>query len=115
MSLGVRKWIVIVVIAAIFLSGNIMLITNWLIDTGLCDWARFIRKEFLTGTAIAIIVTLLILLENRQTRIRRIGLIRRCPVCDQALLDGGAYCSELLSNVVDEELFEVRLMEGFGV
>jgi hypothetical protein len=25
------------------------------------------------------------------------------------------YTMELLSNVVDEKLFEVRLMEGFGV
>lgn len=99
MSLGVRKWIIVIAIAVVFLSGNIVLITNWLIDTGVCDWARFIRKEFLTGTAIAIIVALLILLENRQARTRRIGLIRRCPVCDQALSDNGAYCSSCGSRL----------------
>jgi hypothetical protein len=88
-----------VAIAVVFLLGNIVLITNWLIDTGVSDWARFIRKEFLSGTAIAIIVALLILLENRPVRTRRIGLIRRCPVCDQALLDDGAYCSSCGSKL----------------
>ena len=99
MSLGVRKWVIVMAIAVVFLLGNIVLITNWLIDTGVCDWARFIRKEFLTGTAIAVIVALLILLENRQTRTRRIGLIRRCPVCDRALPDNAAYCSSCGSKL----------------
>ena len=93
MSLGVRKWIIVIVISCVFLLGNILLVTSWLVDTGVCDWAKFIRREFLTGTAIAIILTLLILLDNRRAHTGRFGLIRRCPVCNKSLSDNGAYCS----------------------
>ena len=50
MSLGVCKWIIVVLVLSVFLLGNILLIANWLIDTGVCDWAHFVRREFLTGT-----------------------------------------------------------------
>ena len=101
MSLGIRKWIIVIVVSLVFLLGNILLVTNWLIDAGVCDWARFIRREFLTGTAIAIIVTLLILLvnPNRQTSTSQVGLIRRCPVCDKTLFGGRAYCSSCGSKL----------------
>ena len=45
MSLGVRKWIIVVLVLSVFLLGNILLIANWLIDTGVCDWAHFVRTR----------------------------------------------------------------------
>lgn len=81
MSLGIRKWIVIALLLSVFLMANVMVVTNWLIDTGVCDWARFVRREFLTGTTITVIITLLILLVG--PRKRRIGFSKSCPVCDK--------------------------------
>ena len=63
MSLTIRKIIVIGVIGAIFLAGNVLLIANWL------------RENFLTGTAITVIIALLILLVNPAKN--RIGIGRR--------------------------------------
>jgi membrane-bound acyltransferase YfiQ involved in biofilm formation len=101
MSLGVRKWIIIAMLASIFLLANILVVANWLVDTGVCNWARFVRTEFLTGTAITIIISLLILLVNpkRQTNNSGARLIRRCPVCDKALFSSGIYCSDCGSKI----------------
>ena len=49
-------------IGAILLIGNILFVANWLADKGVVDWAKNIRTEYLTGTAITIIAVLLILL-----------------------------------------------------
>lgn len=101
MSLGVRKWIIVVLVLSVFLLGNILLIANWLIDTGVCDGARFIRREFLTGTAITIIITLLILFVNPKQQANRshAGIVKRCPVCDKTVLGSAAYCSSCGSKV----------------
>lgn len=51
------------------------------------DFARSVRQDYLTGTAIAIIVVLLVLLV--EPTIGRARLARRCPVCDHAVkVDG---------------------------
>lgn len=94
MSLGVRKWIIIVLLLSVFFLANILVVANWLIDTGVCDWARFVRTDFLTGTAITIIITLLILLVSpkQQAKSGWTGFIRHCPVCDKSLFSGGSYC-----------------------
>ncbi len=55
-----------------------------------------IRKEFLTGTAITIIIALLFLLAK--PRGEGGSLFRHCPVCDHRLLRG-KYCSECGSKV----------------
>ena len=101
MSLGVRKWIIIVLVLSVFFLGNILLIANWLTDKGVCDWAHFVRREFLTGTAVTIIITLLILLvsPNRQTNSARARLIKHCPVCDKTLFSSGSYCSSCGSKL----------------
>ena len=62
MTLGIRKLIVVSLVGAVLLLGNFILVANWLQEKGVIDWAQCIRKEFLTGTAITIIVVLLILL-----------------------------------------------------
>ena len=97
MSLTIRKVIVLGLIGSILLLGNILLVANWLAEHGLADWARGIRSEYLTGTAITIIVVLLILLVSPAAKAGR--LIRRCPVCDHALLSRGNYCGECGSKV----------------
>jgi len=95
LSLGIRKILVLSLIGGIFLLGNVWLVVNWLDEKGVIDGARYVRKEYLTGTAITIIVALLILLvkPGRET-VSRFGLLRRCPVCDHRLLGRTQYCSE---------------------
>ena len=92
MSLTIRKIIVLGLIGSVLLIGNVLFVANWLADKGVVDWAKNIRTEYLTGTAITIIAVLLILLVNPKVRTR--GLVRRCPVCDHVLLTRGTYCSE---------------------
>ena len=97
MTLGIRKLIVLSLVAGLFLMANFVLVANWLQDKGVIDWARYIHKEYLTGTAITIIVVLLILLVAPRSEARR--LFRQCPVCDHTLLGSGRYCSDCGSHV----------------
>ncbi len=100
MTRGIRKTIVLVLVAAIFLLANMWLVMNWLQEKGVIDTAKYVRKEFLTGTAITIIVALLILLvKPAREAAGRSGWIRRCPVCDHRLLGRGSYCGECGSKV----------------
>jgi len=92
MTLTIRKIIVLGLIGSILLIGNILFVANWLSEKGVTDWAKNIRAEYLTGTAITIIAVLLILLVS--PRAKTGGLVRRCPVCDHVLLSRGSYCSE---------------------
>ena len=97
MSLTIRKAIVLGLIGAILLLGNILFVANWLADKGVVAWARNLRSEYLTGTAITVIAVLLILLVS--PRAKSAGLVRRCPVCDHVLVGRGGYCSECGSKV----------------
>ncbi len=97
MTLGIRKLIVLSLVAALFLVANVMFVTNWLAEKGVIDWARYVHKEYLTGTAITIIVVLLILLVSPRSGGR--GFVRRCNVCDHAVLGRGGYCGECGSKV----------------
>jgi len=97
MSLAVRKVIVLGLIGSILLLGNVLLVANWLAERGVVDWARHVRAEYVTGTAVTIIVVLLILLVSPRAKTGR--LIRRCPVCDHVLVSRGSYCSECGSKV----------------
>jgi hypothetical protein len=79
--------------------GNILIVANWIAETGIAEKAGWLRKEFLTGTAIAVIVTLLILLVNPKNSSRAVGFLRRCPVCDKRLIGNPSYCGECGSKV----------------
>ena len=92
MTLGIRKLVVLVLAGAVFLLANVWLVVNWLEKAGAVDFAKHVRKEYLTGTAITIIAALLILLVG--PRSKGAGLVRRCPVCDHRLFGRGTYCSE---------------------
>jgi hypothetical protein len=89
--------VVLGLIGSILLLGNILLVADWLAEKGVVDWARGIRSEYLTGTAITIIVVLLMLLVGPKAASK--GVIRRCPVCDHVLVGRGGYCSECGSRV----------------
>ena len=97
MTLGIRKLIVLVLVAALFLVANLIFVTNWLAEKGVIDWAKYVHKEYLTGTAITIIVVLLILLVS--PRVAGRSFVRRCQVCDHAVLGRGGYCSDCGSKL----------------
>ena len=97
MTLGIRKLIVLVLAAALFLVANLIFVTNWLQEKGVIDWAKDARQEYLTGTAITIIVVLLILLVSPGRGSFRLG--RRCPVCDHGVQGGTKYCGDCGSRL----------------
>ena len=92
MTLRVRKLMVLGLVGAVLLLGNAVFVATWLQEHGVVDWAVRARSRYLTGTTLAIIVVLLILLVPARSAASRI--VRRCPVCDHVLLGRGSYCSE---------------------
>jgi len=99
MSLIVRKIIVLGLIGIIFLTANILVVANWLSNQGLTDWANNIKAEYLTGTAIAVIATLLILIVGPKQGSGRGVAFRRCAVCDKRVIGNPSYCGECGSRV----------------
>ena len=100
MTLGIRKLVVLLLIASIFLLANVWFVVKWLDEHGLVEGAKYLKSEYLTGTAITIIFVLLILLvKPGKEVVSNSGLIRRCPVCDHVLMGRGAYCSDCGSKV----------------
>lgn len=89
MTLGIRKLAVLLLVGAVVLVANLLIVAQWMSDHGVIEGARHIREEFLTGTAITILVALLILLVPQRGAVAG----RRCPVCDSRLR-GGKYCGE---------------------
>ena len=96
MSLLSRKIIILGIIGAIVITGNILLIANWLNDKGIPDKARYLQEHFLTGTAISVILTLLLLLTAPVALSSR---TRRCPVCDKTLAGRPNYCPDCGSRI----------------
>jgi len=100
MTLTSRKIIVVSLIGTIFLLGNILLVANWIAETGVTEKANWIKEHFLTGTAVTIILVLLILLVSpRNSGGKVFGLVRRCPVCDHRLIGSPNYCVDCGSKV----------------
>lgn len=100
MSLGIRKIIVISLIGLILLAGNILLVANWLAEKGVAEKANWVRENFLTGTAITIILVLLILLVSpRNSSSKVFDFFRRCPVCDHRLIGKANYCDDCGSKI----------------
>lgn len=100
MSLTVRKVTVLGLIGMTFLTANLLVVTNWLSEKGVADKANWLREEFLTGTAIAVILALLILLVNsKNAGSKAIGFTLRCPVCDKRLIGNANYCGGCGSKV----------------
>jgi uncharacterized protein YacL len=101
MSLTMRKVVVLGLIGVVFLAANILVVANWIAKAGIAEKATWLRQEYLTGTAIAVIVALLILLVNPKAAnaARGIRSLRRCPVCDKGLAGNLNYCGECGSKV----------------
>jgi hypothetical protein len=77
------------------ITANILVIANWISDTGISERTDWLRKEFLTGTAVAVILVLLILLVGPRTVDgKAIGFARRCPVCEKRFVGDPSYCGE---------------------
>lgn len=93
MTLRVRKIIIVAATAAILILANFFVLARWLDDIGLIPWAQGVRDRYITGTAITIIVVLLVLIVP-QSRIFVVGRGEqsRCRVCDGVLDRPGRYC-----------------------
>ena len=90
MSLTIRKTIVLGLIGVIFLAANILVVANWIADAGVAEKAGWVRREFLTGTAVAVVLVLFILLvSSKNVAGKELGFSRRCPVCDNRLIGLG--------------------------
>lgn len=63
-----RKIIVIATIALVLVLANIIWLTRYLAEKDVIDLAIKIKTEYLTGTALAVILALLILLPDRFKR-----------------------------------------------
>ena len=99
MPLRTKKIIVVAVIGAVILLANAWLVAEWLDRIGVIACAQHLRSEYATGTAITVILAMVFLLGG-EGAIRACGrLIRRCPVCDHALLRPGRYCGACGSRV----------------
>jgi hypothetical protein len=93
MTLRMRKIIVATAVAAVLILANFFVLARWLDDIGLIPWAQTVRDRYVMGTAITIIVVLLVLIAP-QSRVFIVGrrAQRRCHVCDGVLDRPGRYC-----------------------
>lgn len=96
MSVRSRKLLVVGVIVMVLTLANAGTILAWLQELGVLPLVEHIRSKYLTGTAIAVIVALLVLLPSRAVWAI---CVRRCPVCDAVMLQPGRYCGECGSRV----------------
>jgi hypothetical protein len=78
---------------------KIVVLANRLAKSGVEKKAGWIREEFITTTAIAVIVALRILLVSPKGSRRAASLDRRSPVRDKRLVGSPNYCSECGSKV----------------
>lgn len=62
MTTAIRKLFVMLLIGVVFLMANIWCVAHWLDRRGMVELAKTIRENYLTGTAITVIVAMLILL-----------------------------------------------------
>ena len=101
MTLGLRKIILLGLIGGIFLMANVVMVANWLSNSGVSQFAQTVKNNYLTGTAVTIILALLILLVGpKKTGSSNImSFVRRCPVCDHRLIGKANYCGDCGSKV----------------
>jgi hypothetical protein len=92
-----RKRLVIAVVAAVLILAALPTITAALDALGIIPFARAIRAEYLTGTALAVIGALLILLPRTKPEPAVGG--HACTVCDAPLRPGSRYCPACGSRV----------------
>ena len=96
MSIVKRKLSTIVVLVSVVFLANISAVTEWLQAVGVVTLAQYFRSEYITGTALSVIVVLLLLVPATSVYA---ASVMRCPVCDTGLQRRGKYCPECGSRV----------------
>ena len=97
MTLRKRKLTIVIAVAAIIILANVWGIAALLDRAGVIRVADHIRREYLTGTAIAVIVVLLFLL--KEPICMAAGWIKRCRVCQRLLMGSPRYCAKCGSRM----------------
>lgn len=97
LSLGVRKMVLIIAIAAVFTAANAWIVVSWLNDRGVIQWAGGFCDKFLTGTAITVIAAMLFLYVVPGSKAA--GLISRCGVCGSKVFGRKNYCCDCGSRL----------------
>ena len=96
MTLVARKRCVVGGILFVVCLANVDVFVGWLIEIGLISWAQYMLEQYLTGTAVTVIVAMLVVVPSG-TAIA--VYVQRCPVCEALLFRRGKYCSECGSRV----------------
>lgn len=95
-----RKLIVITIVAGVLAIAGFPAIATALYRLGVIPVAQSIRAEYFTGTALAVIVALLVLLPGWDRLPWRFRIaVRQCPVCEHPLRRPGRYCPTCGSRV----------------
>jgi len=96
MTVAIRKRYVAGTIVLILCLANLNAFVSWLYAIGLIPWAQRVCDEYLTGTAITVIVAILIVVPSSSVVAT---CVCRCRVCDALLLRRGRYCPDCGSRV----------------
>lgn len=100
MTTKTRRLVAAVSVASILLPANLLVLGAWLAYTGEIGWAGVINVTYFTGTAIALIATLLILSPTAGPGgLPTVQWMATCPVCEHSLRPGGRYCPACGSRV----------------
>lgn len=91
-----RKIILVSAIALTLLLAGLPEFTELLARSGLIPLARHVRGEYLTGTALTVLLALLLLAPGAKEGEVRPGA---CDVCDGAVAAGARYCPRCGSRV----------------
>ena len=98
MTLGIRKLIVVAAVLGIVLMANALFIAAWFNEAGLVEIAGKIRGEFLTGTAITILIALLFLLVQPRVATGA-HAAATCSVCGEKVSPRSSYCADCGSKL----------------
>jgi len=99
MSLRRRMLAIMSAIAVVLLLANAQAIVCWVEAAGAIDWAQYVRAEYLTGTAIVVILAMVFLMGGSDRPQYSPWRSRRCRVCDQPIVIPGRYCGACGSRV----------------
>lgn len=100
MTLKNKKLTMIGTIATLLLLANLWELVAWLDELGLIGWAERLEMKYLSGTAITIILVLLILQPVYPPKEhRRRGPAQRCRVCRRPTHRAARYCAECGSRI----------------
>jgi hypothetical protein len=95
-----RKLIVLIVVVVVMVLAGLPAITAALVHLGVVGLAAKVRAEYFTGTAVAVIAALLILLPRQVVvGIRFFTAARTCRVCGTRIERVARYCPQCGSRV----------------